>query len=208
MIENVYGIMHHDKMQESTINDSNYVSAVVVATGTPIDYYDEYVYRDIEQFGLGDKKWHNDDKLHREGDLPAIVATRGKYTFYRDPTKKRIVYSTNIEDYNKRISEDYLLIYYKNGLITRDNDQPAVISWDGTKIWYKDGIVHREGDKPAAIRVDGAAMYYKHGKLTRDNGPSIMYVKQPYIRYVNNPGPGRRSKLAIKQSDLSGCLLI
>src|SRR5205085_11526473 len=41
--------------------------------------------------------------------------------------------------------------YYRNGMIYRDNDLPAIEYHNGSKKWYKNGKVHRDDDKPAMI---------------------------------------------------------
>lgn len=54
----------------------------------------------------------------------------------------------------------HIEIHYKNGLIHRDGDLPADISWkkawlpeneDTVEKWFIDGKLHREGGKPAII---------------------------------------------------------
>jgi len=46
--------------------------------------------------------------------------------------------------------------WYKEGVLHRDGDQPAIICWNGTRIWYKEGWLHRDGDKLAIIEADGS----------------------------------------------------
>jgi hypothetical protein len=49
--------------------------------------------------------------------------------------------------------------WYKNGLLHRENDLPAIIWATGTKFWYKEGKCHRE-NRPAIIWNDGTKAYY------------------------------------------------
>lgn len=35
----------------------------------------------------------------------------------------------------------------------------------GNKRWFKDGLLHRDGDEPAIICANGTRYWYKHGKL-------------------------------------------
>lgn len=55
-------------------------------------------------------------------------------------------------------------IWYKNGLLHRDNDHPAIEDDVGTKKWYKEGKLHREGGLPAIIWGDGDCAWYYKGK--------------------------------------------
>lgn len=66
--------------------------------------------------------------------------------------------------------------WYKDGLLHRENDLPAVIHADGTREWYKDGQRHRDHDLPAIIHSNGKQMWYLNGLKHRDNdGPSVVY---------------------------------
>ena len=62
--------------------------------------------------------WYQNNKLHRDNDLPAAIICDG--------TKK----------------------WYQNGLQHRDGDKPAEIWPDDTKIWYQHGVIYRDGNKP------------------------------------------------------------
>lgn len=99
------------------------------------------------------------NELHSFGDLPAVV--------YNDGSKE----------------------WYKNGILHRDGDKPAVIS-NGMKVWYKNGQIHRDGDKPAVIRNDGVKqvlIYYKNGQIHRDNfKPAIVDFNDKTIEFVVN----------------------
>ena len=68
-------------------------------------------------------------------------------------------------------------LWYKEGNLHRDRDQPAKIFANGTRIWYKEGKLHREGDQPAAIFADGSQWWYKEGERHRDgNQPAIIFA--------------------------------
>ncbi len=60
--------------------------------------------------------------------------------------------------------------WYKDGVLHRDDDEPAVIYPSGTYEWHKDGKLHRDGDEPALIFAGGTRKWYKNGKLHRDDG--------------------------------------
>ena len=81
----------------------------------------------------GLQRWYRDGKLHRDGDLPAIIFADGSQC------------------------------WYKYGRRHRSGDLPAEIWAYGTQRWYKDGKLHRDGDLPAEIRTDGAQFWYKDG---------------------------------------------
>ena len=52
--------------------------------------------------------------------------------------------------------------YYKNGVLHRDGDLPAVISARGDLEYWKKGKRHRDNG-PAIIRKDGVCSWYKNG---------------------------------------------
>src|SRR3990167_9929300 len=49
------------------------------------------------------------------------------------------------------INEDETEYWYKNGVLHRENDKPAIIWFDGSKQWWKNGLRHRENNQPAGI---------------------------------------------------------
>ena len=44
----------------------------------------------------------------------------------------------------------------------------------GITEYYKDGVLHRDGDLPAVISARGDLEYYKNGRRHRDNGPAVI----------------------------------
>ena len=52
--------------------------------------------------------------------------------------------------------------YYKNGVLHRDGDLPAVISARGDLEYWKNGRRHRDNG-PAIIRKNGVCSWYKNG---------------------------------------------
>ena len=96
----------------------------------------------------GDQYWKNKaGRLHRDGDLPAVVYLNGSQK------------------------------WYKNGQHHRDGDLPAIVYWDGSQEWYKNGLQHRDGDLPAYIGSSGSGtqLWYKDGKIHRIYGPAEMW---------------------------------
>jgi ribosomal protein L25 (general stress protein Ctc) len=67
----------------------------------------------------------------------------------------------------KKITEYHDVIWYKNGLIHRDNDLPAVIYSNGAKYWYQNSLWHRDNDLPAVVYPNGLKHWYQNGKLIK-----------------------------------------
>ena len=44
----------------------------------------------------------------------------------------------------------------------------------GITEYYKNGVLHRDGDLPAVISARGDLEYWKNGKRHRDNGPAVI----------------------------------
>lgn len=65
-----------------------------------------------------------------------------------------------------------LRVWYKNGLVHRDNGQPAYFSKNEFR-WYINGLNHRE-DGPAYID-DRCQEWWQHGKRHRVDGPAVIY---------------------------------
>jgi len=78
----------------------------------------------------GTKHWFQNDKLHRDNDLPAVEDADG--------TK----------------------FWYQNDKLHRDNDLPAVERADGSKFWYQNGQRHRDNDLPAIEYADGSKEWW------------------------------------------------
>ena len=64
--------------------------------------------------------------------------------------------------------------WFKNGLLHRDNDLPAIVYTNGTKEWYKNDKPHRDNDQPAIIRANGTKYWFKNGV---EYGPCMPYKK-------------------------------
>ena len=117
-------------------------------------------------------------------------------------------------------TENQIQIWYKEGLIHRDDDLPAVISEDNTewnirtctyirfenifsvdiykskKYWYKKGRLHRDNDLPA-LCSNGTQEWYINGKLHRDGDlPAIVYQngnQKWQLSTEKNRGAGRNA---------------
>jgi hypothetical protein len=97
------------------------------------------------------RTWTLDWKLHREHDLPAVVALHlGK---------------------NRPLSRGW----YKYGMLYRGNDKPTIISGSGDCRWRQGHANHRDGDRPATILEYGTRVWAKHNKVHRDNNkPAVI----------------------------------
>jgi hypothetical protein len=98
---------------------------------------------------FGNKSWYNEnDQLHRENDLPAVI--------FADGTQH----------------------WYKNGLEHRDGDLPAIISQNKMQVWYKNGKKHRDGGLPAIIYQSGRCEWFHNGHcylVVEENGKATIY---------------------------------
>jgi hypothetical protein len=76
--------------------------------------------------------------------------------------------------------------WYKNGVIHRDNDKPAIINSDGAQYWYQNGRIHRNNNLPAIILPSGSQHWYQNGKAHRDNDlPAIIFSNGDQHWYQN-----------------------
>lgn len=71
--------------------------------------------------------------------------------------------------------------YYKDGLIHRDNEEPAVISEDGHIGRYTNGKPHCTFG-PAIVHSCGNELYFEDGELHNELGPAVKY-KNGYKEY-------------------------
>jgi hypothetical protein len=101
-----------------------------------------------------------------------------KHTNFIIECKRIILYQEikwfELKNIKFKLLETYIKAYngckywYKNGLLHRDNDFPAIILNSGTKTWYQNGVKHRDNDLPAIIYCDGSQYWYQNGKIHRD----------------------------------------
>jgi len=92
--------------------------------------------------------WYNQqDKLHREGGLPAIE--------FADGSKEWMV----------------------NGKLHREGGLPAVEFANGGKQWHFNAQLHREGGLPAIERADGSKEWYVNGHHVTEERAKAMFNK-------------------------------
>ena len=91
------------------------------------------------------------------------------------------------ENYRKGkyyLDVDGAIIWYKDDLIHRDNDEPAIIT-NFNKLWFKNGKRHREGDKPAILCKDGYKGWYVNDKPHRDGDEPAIDSRELKIWFKN-----------------------
>ena len=98
-----------------------------------VQYWKIHTNYTVKENTIG-KYWRRNDKLHRGGDLPAIVWPNGDK------------------------------FWWKNNKRHRDGDLPAVEYSNGTKYWYKNDKLHRDGDLPAVEYSNGTKEWWNYGK--------------------------------------------
>src|SRR5690606_9557855 len=103
----------------------------------------EYETYEVQVYKNGDKKWHQNGKLHRE-DGPACEYSHGTKKWYKNGKLHR-------EDgpASEHVSGDKF--WYQNGKLHRE-DGPAVEYTNGDKFWYLNDIrlTEEEFDKEIA----------------------------------------------------------
>ena len=68
--------------------------------------------------------------------------------------------------------------FNSDGLLHRDNDEPAITLADGTCVWMENNQIHRENDKPAIIRSCGILEWYYKGQRHRHEDKYLRYKIQ------------------------------
>ena len=71
--------------------------------------------------------------------------------------------------------------WFKDGMLHRDFDLPAVVRADGDQEWFRAGTRHRDGDMPAVVRANGHREWFSDGKRHRDGDmPAIMNMNSTH----------------------------
>jgi hypothetical protein len=65
--------------------------------------------------------------------------------------------------YGFSINPNHTKYYYKNSVLHRDGDLPAIEWEDGSKAYYKNSLMHRDNDLPAFVHINGSKEYWKDG---------------------------------------------
>ena len=105
------------------------------------------------------EEWYFNGKLHREGDMPAIIWANGTQLWCFEDRLHREGGMPAV------MRADGTQMWYFNGKLHREGDMPAMIWANGTQMWYFEGRLHREGGKPAVIDADGSQEWYFEGRF-------------------------------------------
>ena len=109
------------------------------------------------------KQWHNHGLLHSFNNKPAHSDIKLDIRrFYHNGQLHRDNDNPAIISYDN-VSKGWNYYFYKNGQLHRDLDKPSTLLSDGTQIYYTNGKIHRDDNKPAVINSDGSLEYYKNG---------------------------------------------
>jgi hypothetical protein len=85
----------------------------------------------------------------------------------------------SIDDFPAVQKTDGTKVWYKNGIIDREENKPAVISAYGVQQFYQNGVLHRN-DLPAEIHPNGTRKWFLNGKLQRENDQPCIISVQKY----------------------------
>ena len=167
-----------------------YVSFVATTEGS----LEIYVAPGLDSHGSARAGWKIRDGAECEwtGKGPESLAVR-----FEDEAVRAVVRALILEKYPNRTALIHSITetrnangtryWYKDGVLHRDNDQPAIELADGTREWYKDGKPHRTGDLPAVEWADGTRFWYKDGLLHRDGDlPAIEWADGTRSWYKND----------------------
>lgn len=90
-------------------------------------------------------------------------------------------------------SDTGVTYYFRDGKLSRD-DGPAVDSPDGTIMFFQNGLLTRDGDLPAIISATGSMFFFLYGVLHRADKPAVI-ASDGTVGYFfdGNPLPGSES---------------
>ncbi len=96
-------------------------------------------------------------------------------------TQSDLTVNTNYEidcEFVLTVRSDGSKIYFKNNLLHRANDLPAIVLGNGDQQWWFEGKLHRVDDKPTVVYANGHQEWYIKGKRCK------IWV-QPALVYSN-----------------------
>ena len=148
----------------------------------------------ISQDDLTYIRINNELKLHSFDDQPFIVTDINRKKIESEKVETKIngkiwfkfglVHRDNDQP---AYIDDNEQVWWKFGQIHRDNDLPANITANGDKYWFKNYKIHRDNDLPASISADDDKFWYQNGNLHRDNDlPAIIYSNGEKSWYQNS----------------------
>lgn len=153
------------------------------------------VEHEVDAFGV--QRWMLNGKLHREGDLPAMVSSKCCKWFFegklhRDGDLPAIECTNGGRE------------WWTNDLRHRDGDLPAVEHANGDCEWWINNQRHRDGDLPAVERVNGDREWYQNGRRIRILGrPTIVYANgtEAWTQSLASAVTGRLTETQLPNGD-------
>jgi hypothetical protein len=73
------------------------------------------------------------------------------------------------------------LFWMWDGVLHRDDDNPALVSDSGGMKWYLHGVLHRDHDAPAVIHGDGSREWWVHGTRHCTDGSNGSNTDTPAV---------------------------
>lgn len=120
-------------------------------------------------------------RLHNFDDLPAVTWTDNCFYSFVD---NDFVKENNTEMNMGPGSEHGGSAWFRHGIDWRANDLPNVIHNNCYYEWTKNSESHRENDKPAMVSWDYKNLtWYKNAKEFRENGPFNIDAKKNKIQW-------------------------
>ena len=175
-----------------------YVSFVATTEGS----LEIYVAPGLDSHGEARAGWNIRDGAECEwtGEGPESLAIR-----FEDEKSRAVVKALILEKYPNRTALIHSITetrkangerhWYKDGVLHRAGDKPAIECADGDRYWYRNDKLHRAGDKPAVEGASGTRCWYKDGVLHRDGDkPAIEYANGARYWYKNGVAYTPKSK--------------
>jgi hypothetical protein len=115
---------------------------------------------------LGNRHKNNNPAGGTKMKQGKIADTKGTIRYYKDGLLHRDGDLPAVEHIN---GDKY---WYQNGKLYRDNDQPAEVYANGDKAWFQNSKLHRDNDQPAVEQANGIKAWFQNSKLHRLTGPA------------------------------------
>jgi hypothetical protein len=105
-----------------------------------------------------------------DDDLPAVhCLLTGLRMWYRDGILHRDGDAPAVIHGNGDVE------YVQRSRLHREHDRPAVVYANGDRMWFLNGVLHRDHDAPAIVYMSGTCVWYRHGAVHRAHGaPAVI----------------------------------
>jgi hypothetical protein len=158
------------------------------------------------------REWYRYGQLHRDHDLPAVVASDGGREWWvRDQCHRSGGRPAATGSGSSRWlaggvwhrgADKPAIIWWSaqrewwiQGRLQRDDDRPDIIQADGAQLWHDaNGMLHRDGDKPASVDVDGSRRWYKNGVPSREGDKPAIVLDDGYRAWGRRKNARRHRK--------------